>query len=130
MKLEHKRKLARSTLLIFSVVICMAFLANASPTFAQTATSATLRGTVKDPQGAVVSGAKVTIISERTKEERSITTGDEGGYVFTAVTPDTYTVKVEGQGFKTSQQSGVSVETSSVRGLDFTLEVGGGGEVI
>src|SRR5690242_826526 len=114
MKLENKRKLIHPKLLLISLVMCMAFLASASLTFAQTATSGTLRGTVKDPQGAVVSGAKVTMTRESTKEERSAITNDEGGYVFTAVTPDTYTIKVESQGFKTTQQTGVSVQTSSV----------------
>jgi outer membrane receptor protein involved in Fe transport len=130
MKPEHKRRLIRSTSLFFSMVICLALLASAPSTFAQTATSATLRGTVKDPSGAVVSGANVTVISERTKAERKTVTNDEGGYVFTALAPDTYTVKVEGQGFKTAQQTGIALETSSTRGLDLTLEIGTAGEIV
>ncbi|HKP14282.1 MAG TPA: carboxypeptidase regulatory-like domain-containing protein [Blastocatellia bacterium] len=109
--------------------MCLA-LASAQSAFAQTSTSGTLRGTVKDPSGAVVSGANVVLVNERTKEERKYVTNDEGGYVFTAVTPDTYTVRVEGQGFKTAQQTSIVVETSSTRGLDFTLEVGTAGEVV
>ena len=123
MKLEHKRRLIRPTLLFISMVICLA-LASAQSAFAQTSTSGTLRGTVKDPQGAVVSGATIVLVNERTKAESKVITNDEGGYVFTAVTPDTYTVKVEGQGFKTAQQTGVVIQTSSTRGLDFTLEIG------
>jgi Carboxypeptidase regulatory-like domain/TonB-dependent Receptor Plug Domain len=130
MKLEHKRRLIRSTSLFFSLVICLACLASVPSAFAQTSTSATLRGTIKDPSGAVVSGATVTIISERTKAERKVVTSDEGGYVFTALTPDTYTIKVEGQGFKTAQQTGITLSPSDTRGVDLTLEVGTAGEVV
>src|SRR5689334_16385904 len=129
MKLEHKRRLIRPALLFVSLVICLA-LASAQSAFAQTATSGTLRGTVKDPSGAVVAGANVTLVNERTKEERKYVTNDEGGYVFTAVTPDVYTVRVEAQNFKTAQQTGVRVDTSSTRGLDFSLEIGTQGEVV
>ncbi len=129
MRLELKRRLASQLPLFFSIVVCLA-LASAQSAFAQTATNATLRGTVKDPQGAVVSGATVTVTSERTKEERKANTNDEGGYVFTALTPDTYTVKVEGQGFKTTQQTNITLSPSDTRGLDFTLEVGTAGEVV
>jgi outer membrane receptor protein involved in Fe transport len=129
MKLEHKRRLIRPALLFVSLVICLA-LASAQSAFAQTATSGTLRGTVKDPSGAVVAGANVTLVNERTKEERKYVTNDEGGYVFTAVTPDVYTVRVEAQNFKTAQQASVRVDTSSTRGLDFTLEIGTQGEVV
>lgn len=130
MKLEHKRRLIRSTSLFFSMVICLAVLASAPSTFAQNSTSATLRGTVKDPSGAVVSGANVTVTSERTKAERKTVTNDEGGYVFTALSPDTYTIKVEGQGFKTAQQSGLILSPSDTRGVDLTLEIGTAGEIV
>src|SRR5436853_1577614 len=129
MKLEHKRRLIYPTLLFISMVICLA-LASAQSAFAQTSFSATVRGTVKDPQGAVVSGATVTLYNESTKAERKVTTNDDGGYVFTAVTPDRYTIRAEGQGFKTSQTTGVIVSPSDTRGLDFTLEIGTTGEIV
>jgi Carboxypeptidase regulatory-like domain/TonB-dependent Receptor Plug Domain len=130
MRLEHKPKLTSQRLLFFTMFICLALLSSAASAMAQTATSATLRGTVKDPQGAVVSGATVTLINESTKGERKVNTNDEGGYVFTAVSPDRYIVKVESQGFKTSQQSGLTLAPSDTRGLDFTLEIGTAGEVV
>ena len=46
-------------------------------------TSATLRGVIKDPSGAVVPKANVTLISDRTKAERKTTTTNDGTYVFT-----------------------------------------------
>jgi hypothetical protein len=130
MKLAHKRRLVGSTLLFFGVVICLTLLVSAQSAFAQSVGSATLRGTVKDPQGAVVSGATVTLTDERTKDERKAITNDEGSYVFSAVTPDTYTLKVEAQGFKTTERAGIAIETSSTRGLDVVMEVGQATETV
>ncbi|HKQ07680.1 MAG TPA: carboxypeptidase regulatory-like domain-containing protein [Blastocatellia bacterium] len=130
MKLEHKRRLVSSTLRFFAVVFCLTFLVSVQSAFAQSSGSATLRGTVKDPSGAVVSGATVIVTSERTKDERKTITNDEGGYVFSALSPDTYTVKVEAQGFKTTEKTGIAVETSTTRGLDVVMEIGQASETV
>jgi hypothetical protein len=130
MNAKRKRKLIHPTFLFFSFVICLAFVAGAQSSFAQTSGSATLRGAVRDPQGAVVPGATVILINERTKDERKATTSDDGGYSFSALTPGTYTIKVEAQGFKTAEQSGIAVETSSTRGVDVGMEVGQPSETV
>ena len=124
MTIENKRKLIRKTLLFFSLSICLAFVASAQSAFAQTTAGSTLRGVIKDPQGAVVSGATVTITSERTGAQRQVKSSDEGVYVFTSLTPDTYTVKIELSGFKSVEQKGISLAASDIRGLDVALEVG------
>jgi hypothetical protein len=113
-----------------ALVVCVTFLVPAASTSAQITGSATLRGTVRDPNGAVVPNATVTLINERTKDERKTTSNDEGLYVFTAVTPGNYTLRVEGKGFKTVSQSAVAIETSSTRGIDVTLEIGQPSETV
>jgi hypothetical protein len=113
-----------TTLLFLALVACVTFLAGAPSAFAQTTGSATLRGTVKDPRGAVVSGATVTLINEQTKDERKATTSNEGSYVFSALRPATYTLKVEARGFKTVVEPGVAVETSGTRAFDVAMELG------
>jgi len=130
MNTNPQRKCIRPTFLFFSFVLCLAFVAGAQPAFAQTTGSAGLRGTVKDQTGAVLPGASVTLINERTKDERKATTNDDGGYSFSALTPGTYSVKVEAQGFKTAERSGVNVETSSTRGLDIGMEIGQPSETV
>jgi hypothetical protein len=130
MSLNHKRRSIHPSLLLLGLALCVSLVVGAPAALAQTTGSATLRGTVKDPAGAVVPSASVTLVNEGTKEERKATTNDEGGYVFSAVTPGTYTVKVEAGGFKTTTQSGISVETSSTRGLDLSLEVGQANETV
>src|SRR5947199_3810438 len=130
MKLEHSGKLGSSILRFFSAVVWLTRPVSAPSVFAQSSGSATLRGTVKDPQGAVVSGASVVLINERTKDERKAISNEEGQYVFSALSPATYTLRVEAQGFKTKEQTGVAVETSSTRGFDVVMEIGQTSEVV
>ena len=127
---KPKRRRIRPTLLFFGLVLSLALVSGAPSAFAQSTGSATLRGTIKDPAGAVVPNASVTLVNEGTKEERKATTSDEGSYVFSAVTPGTYTIRVEAAGFKTTTQSSLAIETSSIRGLDISLEVGQANEVV
>src|SRR5689334_17513875 len=100
----------------------LVLFAAASVSLAQ-GTSSTIRGTVKDPQGAVVRGATVTLVSGARGDERKVTTGDEGGYTFTSVNPGPYTLKVEMSGFKTYQQT-FTLSPSETRGIDAELEIG------
>ena len=109
-----------ATLIISIFVISMTALT----AVAQTTGSATLRGTVKDPQGAIIRGATVTLTNERTKDERQVTSSEDGNYTFTALSPGNYTVKTEAPGFKTKTQTGFAIETSDTKGLDIAMEVG------
>ena len=113
-----------ATLIVSVFVFSLTMLMAVQPAVSQTTGSATLRGTVKDAQGAIVRGAAVTLVNERTKGERQTKTNDDGTYSFTALAPGLYTLKVEVQGFKTSAQSGISVETSGIRSADVIMEVG------
>jgi hypothetical protein len=107
--------------LIISIFV---FSMTALSAVAQTTGSATLRGTIKDPQGAIIRGATVTLTNERTKDERSAKSSEDGTYTFAAVAPGTYTMKAEASGFKVSQQAGLTIETSGTQGIDITMEVG------
>jgi len=104
------RAITRLVCRFVGLTICLVALVTVSA-FGQTG-SATLRGTVKDPAGAILRGATVTLTNERTKEERKTTTSDDGNYVFAAVTPGQYTLKLEAPGFKTSELAHVALETS------------------
>jgi hypothetical protein len=94
------------------------------PVAAQTTGSASLRGTVKDPQGAIIRDAVVTITNNRTRDERKATSSEDGTYTFTALSPGNYTVKVEAPGFKTMTQTDFAIETSDTKGLDISMEIG------
>src|SRR5579883_1888579 len=70
-----------------------------SLTWSQTGTS-TIRGTITDPQGRVVSGATVTLTNTATNASRTTKSTDAGIYVFDLIQPGTYRVDIEAKGFK------------------------------
>jgi hypothetical protein len=101
----------------------------AATSFAQSG-GTTVRGTVKDPQGNLVSGATVTITDPERNFTRTQQTNQDGAYVFTAVPPGTYKLDVTAQGFKTASASGLValVDTPTVR--DVQLEIGAVSETV
>src|SRR2546426_6316828 len=99
-------------------------------TLGQSSGSATLRGRITDPTGAVIPKLVVTLTNEATKDERRTKTNDEGIYLFSALVPATYTLKIEGSGFKTYHQTSVVLSPSDTRGLDVSMEVGQTSEVV
>ena len=82
-----------------------------------------LRGSIKDP-GGVLPGVEVTLTNEGTNISRSVVTNERGEYVFAAVEPGTYKVKVVLQGYKTIEQAGLRIGTQQFLTLDLTMEVG------
>lgn len=109
---------------IGGVLVCLLLLCLGSWVAAQTTGSASLRGTVKDPTGAVVPGADVTLINENTKDERHTITDEEGGFYFGALRPAPYTLRVELPGFKTYEETGLVLRPAEARGVTVTLELG------
>jgi hypothetical protein len=95
--------------------------------FAQ-GSAGTVRGDIKDPNGAVVPNATVTLVDAR-GGERKATTTSSGSYTFTSVDPGQYTIRVEGPGFKTSEQQ-FSLAPNETRGLDVALEIGTATETV
>ena len=69
----------------------------------------TILGTVTDPNGAVVPGAKVTVKNTSTGLERSTTTDDDGNYTVPELPIGPYEVRVEQSGFVSPLISNVIV---------------------
>jgi Carboxypeptidase regulatory-like domain/TonB dependent receptor len=84
----------------------------------------TILGTVTDPSGAVVSGAKVTIKNVNTGLERTTQTSADGSYSVPELPIGTYTVTVTQSGFQTAVTSNVVVDVSAERRVDTTLKTG------
>jgi hypothetical protein len=105
------------------IMLCILTLAPASA-WGQGSTTATLRGNVQDPSGAVLPGATVTLTSTATKTPQVTVTDGRGQYLFAAVFPGMYELKVELSGFKTYERTNISLSPSDTRGLDVRLEVG------
>jgi len=63
---------------------------------------ASIQGTVLDPQGGVVAGAKLTLTNQGTGVSRDALTSDQGFYRISDLPPGKYTVTVGATAFKTS----------------------------
>jgi outer membrane receptor protein involved in Fe transport len=88
-------------------------------------TSASLSGTVHDPQGNAVAGAKVSLSNTGATTALETTTNAEGFYTFPVIQPGTYIVTIEASGFKKSVRSGIVVNASDKQSTGITaLEVG------
>ncbi len=84
-----------------------------------------MSGTLTDSSGQVIPGAEVTVSSERTGETRSATSSDVGDFVFSALVPGPYTLKIQAKGFRPTERTRVNVTPSARLALgSIQLEVG------
>ncbi|HTS51538.1 MAG TPA: carboxypeptidase-like regulatory domain-containing protein [Bryobacteraceae bacterium] len=83
-----------------------------------------LRGTVTDPQGAVIADAKVALSSANTGFNRSVLTNANGEYQFLQLSPGTYTVLAEAPGFSTLTRTDVQLLVNTPTTLDLRMELG------
>src|SRR5262245_54618503 len=93
-----------------SLLMTVALLLAAVPaSWAQTAT-ATIVGTVVDPQGAVVPNASVVARNVETGIERTTKSTSEGLYRFANLSPGVYDVSIEAQGFAKAEAKSVRLQ--------------------
>jgi Carboxypeptidase regulatory-like domain len=92
--------------------------------------TATLRGTVTDPQGAVVSGATVTVINPSTGITKTVKTVGDGSYRVPALPPGTYQITVDAPGFSKEVTKGVEVTVGQSLNYDVHLKVGTASETV
>jgi hypothetical protein len=87
--------------------------------------SGSLRGTVKDSQGAVIFGAKVTLTDLAQGDNREVTTNQEGIFFFNPLKPSLYKISVEASGFRKLERTEIRVSANDRLDLpDFTLAIG------
>src|SRR5947207_10462271 len=86
-------------------------------------------GTVVDPAGAVVSGARVTLISSDTAATQSVVTGATGFYRFALLKPGQYSLTVKQTGFKSTSQT-VLVSVGQIATANVKLELGATSETV
>jgi hypothetical protein len=95
--------------------------AGTSLAMAQSATTS-LRGSVKDPSGALVPGATVDLTDSETGTSYHATTNSSGFYIFPVVTPAHYLITVESRGFAVQKRT-AELLVNQPATLDFTLSV-------
>jgi len=86
--------------------------------------NAELTGTVKDPSGAVVPNAKVTLTNASTAEVRAGTTNAAGLYDFPALHNGTYDLKVAATGFEAYAKTGIVMDVAATVREDAVLALG------
>src|ERR1700720_2245398 len=103
------------------VVVCLLCGLKTSTTMAQ-AVFGSILGTVTDPQGSAVSGAKVTVTSVTKNTAVETTTNESGNYAVTHLIPDTYKIRIEAAGFKSTDIPSVQVSADSGATVDATMQ--------
>jgi hypothetical protein len=84
----------------------------------------TILGTVTDPQGAVIPGAKVTVHNVNTGLERTTQTSEDGSYSVPELPIGTYNVTATQAGFQTAVISNVAVDVAAEKRVDFVFRTG------
>jgi Carboxypeptidase regulatory-like domain len=114
-----------------AVLLLAAAAASVSPLLAQSqAVNGSIEGVVRDGTGAVLPGASVNLANLDTGQQRTLTTGADGGYRAVLLSLGTYRVKAEMQGFKTVERTGLTLSAGQTAVVNFTMEVGGVAEVV
>ena len=111
------------------LALLLLLTAGAGPAFAQSSTTAMVRGHVEDASGAVLPGVTITLTNTGTKAPTTAVTDERGQYLI-QVFPGSYDMKVELAGFKTYEQKGIALSQNDQRGIDVKLEVGQQSETI
>src|SRR5690242_5532943 len=87
-------------------------------------TVGSISGTVTDSSGGAVPECLISATNDQTGQKVSVRTQETGLYVFASLPSGTYVLSAEKPGFRTSERSGVILDATSRRAVDFTLEVG------
>jgi len=124
-----RRQIFSSLFASFLLCSLVLVLGNALPAGAQSTASGTVVGTVTDPSGALVGGAKVEVTDVATHTARTVNTNDAGHYVVADLNPGQYDVVVVKQGFSTTKTSS-EVKVGVTTTLNLTLQVGGTNVVV
>src|ERR1700678_2279371 len=112
-------KMPRLALFLLPISLGAAF-----PWIASAGVGGSISGTVKDPSGAAIVKASVTLINTGTGIRQATTADGSGTYVFPVLPVGNYVLEVNQPGFKAYRRSGIVLDTSSAMLLDVVLQVG------
>lgn len=110
------RHVAWSVLVVFSMVVN-------SVTQVEAQSSATLSGTVRDAQGAVLPGTTLALIHQPSGATRTSFTDADGRFQFTGLEPGAYMLRAELSGFRTASRDQLQIQSGVPLSVDVTLEL-------
>src|SRR5216684_3233181 len=111
-----------------AVLLCLMGSIVSGSLFAQSDLG-TISGFVKDPSGATIANAKVTV-RNNSGVERVATSNDSGYYAITNVPPGLYTIVAEALGFRRYESKDNKVDPSANLAVDVALTVGSTSETV
>src|SRR5882762_1004792 len=117
------RRLQLATCALALVVLLIAATASASPT-------GSIVGSVRDPSGSVVVGAKLTLTNVATNAKIEGVSDHNGGFQFLQLAPALYSLVVESQGFKKLTEQSVLVQVDQITHMDIALEIGSVNQIV
>ncbi|MGH9469599.1 MAG: carboxypeptidase regulatory-like domain-containing protein [Terriglobia bacterium] len=107
-----------SLILTFCVLACWSSAGWGQTTFGS------ITGSVTDPSGAMVPGARITVTNEGTGAVREVTTAGDGDYTVADLDLGTYDVRVQAKGFSTEDRPHLILNARQVMNVSFQLHVG------
>ncbi len=122
--------MTRQWLTAVTCVLCLAFVAFAPTAGLSQAVYGGIFGTVTDPTGAAVPGAKVTITSVGRGTSTEVTTNAAGNYTVTRLITGLYNIRAEASGFKAYEATDISVFADVNNHVDIELQVGSVAETV
>jgi Carboxypeptidase regulatory-like domain/TonB dependent receptor len=108
---------------LFRSLVTVALVLSSSNVFAQSY-AGTIVGWIKDPTGAVIPNATVTITNQQTDRQETVTADAEGRYRSLPLPPGEYRVEAGLQGFRRAARANITMQVNATLVIDFTLEVG------
>jgi hypothetical protein len=90
----------------------------------------TVSGILTDPSGAIVQGAKVTLIDEQKGYHFTATSDANGRYLFVSIPPGMYSVSAEMAGFEKTVRTHIKLNVSENPSANLTLKISGGSQTI
>jgi hypothetical protein len=125
-RMRARPVMTRSTLRLFVIAW---LLSVATAAWGQSPTTGQISGVVKDPSGAVVTGAKVTLTNAAGVDRQSSTNAD-GLYSFSLLPPGIYKLQIAASGFQTYVLDNIEVRITEYSVENASLAVAGGSQSV
>lgn len=90
----------------------------------------TISGVLTDSSGAVIPGAKVTLVDQNKGFHFSATSDSDGRYLYRSIPPGVYTVTVEMAGFAKTERTNITVNVGENPTADLTLRVASANQTV
>ncbi|MGA2077345.1 MAG: M56 family metallopeptidase [Terriglobia bacterium] len=123
-KLNHKT-LARSRTVVTAALAAALLLPVAAMRVAAKDASGTISGIVRDPSGAVIPDANVTLINVGLKSKIEGHSGPDGTFSFTAIPPGSYRLEIACPGFAFTKSAELDLQSGGDLHQNITLDIGG-----